>query len=404
VSTEWTYLLADLVTNQIWCEAPMKVEQISMALNVSGNLNANMPVRQVPGDPYRYTTPGRNCVYVLRDGQPWWGGIIWSRSYQSASNVVTLGCSDWWTYYGRRFITGPSNPNDAAKPPPFVGDPPGQVGTADTGTTASGRLDFGYLPVAPGQYPTTGQVGIVKALLAHCAKYTGGNLRVEVIGPAIDTYKRVISYPNDKMITYGDALTKLTGIDANGPDLMFGVNGWDSTGAPRRVLYVGDPFLTHGAEGIVWEYGANMLTYQWPTSASDGVFATRVWQVRTGGTGANTMMGRADNTTRIADGWPLVEAKLDDISIEAAPTFSVVQDAATAGLVQKRLPVVIPVLTVRTDRPPYLNYMPGDSAKVCIQDEYFRTPMSVDVRITKVDASLTADTATISVNPIEDVV
>jgi hypothetical protein len=383
-----------VATNRINAEVPMTIKNVDLKLNDAGTLNGTLPVRGIPGDPYRYTHPGRSCVYVLRDGEPWWGGIIWTRSY--ASGDLTVGCSDWWTYYDHRYIVGTSTefPNIPAP------------GTADTSglTAAKGKVVYGDTATGAG----VGQVAIIKDLIARASAVPGGDLGVKIIEPGSpDTIKRILSWTNFNLSdTVGEALRRLSGSASggsgeqiiDGPDLMFGVHGWTPDGtAPQRALWIGGPQLIHTAEGVVFEYRANLLDYTWPSDAGSGKFATRAW-AQGSGKGPTTLMTWADNTERLSNGWPLLETKLQ--KEESLATFGMLSAAARGGLELVHTPEVIPSLTVRTDRPPYLNYAPGDMATLVIRDDYFRDRLTAQVRIIGISASFDTPTATITVNPV----
>jgi hypothetical protein len=367
MSTEWTYLLADTLTNRIFAEVPLDVSAVNLQLNKSATLSATLPVRSIIGDPYRFTTPARTCVYVLRNGQPWWGGIIWTRTYDDGQ--ISIAAGDWWSYYKRRYLT---------TVPPAIGAVDDQV------TMAADKKIFTGVP----------QWTVVRDLLALASAAPSGDLQVKVIAPAVDTAPLLtVTYEAKALKSIGDLLTDLTA-GATGCDLQFGVQGFTSSGAPQRVVWVGGPQLTHGAQGLVWEYGANMLSYSWQSDGSE--FADRVW-VKGGGSGTVVKMVRADNPARITDGWPLVEfgdAADDDMDYPA------LNARAAADVLAHRLPVVVPSLTVRTDRPPFLDFQPGDQARLIIRDDYFRTPISVDVRVVGLAANMKVDTCDIDVNAI----
>lgn len=374
---DWTFLLADLRTGTIYGEVPLSGGNPVKKLNASGTCSGSIPVRNIPGDPYRYTTPARTALYVLLDGQPWWGGVVWSRSYSAASGQVSIQCSDWWSYFDRRYIV--------------LNRPPGST---DDGKTANQLLTYTAKP----------QNDIVAALIEAARAYTGGDLGIELRqnaagcqGEMFGGIARTVAYPAYSLIPYGKALADLAALE-DGPDLMFDTAEWSDAGTPRRLLRVGNPELTHTSDALVFEYGAGLLDYTW---SSDGTqFASRTW-----GTGqaqeSSTMMARSDNTARLAQGWPLIETSTQYQDIASYPNL-VTRVASDA--VANRSPLVTPSIVVRTDRPPYLNYAPGDFARLIIRDDYFRSGMDAEVRIIDVQPDLDSQTATLTVNPIyEDI-
>jgi hypothetical protein len=389
MATNWTYLLADLRTNNILAQVPLvNVQNPTLRLNTAGTLSGSIPVRSVPGDPYRYTTPARTAIYALRDGQPWWGGIIWTRRYQAATGTVDIQAADWWSYFDHRFTlgyTGDFTPANAL------------VGSPDPGTTAHGTLAYGYSGTL------TGQTDIVKALLAttlgnSSGTFRGGDIRLQVYAPSTAGTLRQVMYPNFELISYSKAFADLANL-TDGPDLMFGVNGWDTTGAPQRCLWVGDPELVFAPGNVVFTYGANLLDYTW---ASDGTnIASRTWALGQNDN-VSTMMSRVDSPDMIDSyGWPLLESKETYDDITQGTQYQQLQVRAASDAHGNRHTVVVPSLTVRTDMPPHLRFGPGDLARLIIQDDYFRDGLDIIVKITDVAVSVTGDTAQLSINPVD---
>ncbi len=372
MSQEWTYLLADLRTGLILAETPLAGANPIKKLNASGTCSGSIPLRYCAGDIYRQTTPGRTCLYVLLDGQPYWGGIIWSRSYDGGSGVVQIQASDWWSYFDRRYVMS------------------GQAfGSADDGKTANGSWTV----------TNVGQNQHVRDLMARAASYTGGDIGIEVRQLGTGVGKLISAqYFNYKLATYGQVLTDLSNL-VDGPDLMFDTAGWDAQGRPRRLLRMGTPELTHRSDVLVFEYGASLMDYSWP---SDGTkLATRSWATGSGNE-LSTMMYRGDNTARLAQGWPLLETSVQYTNLTTAAQ---VKAQAASDMQPNRVPMVTPTVVVRTDRPPYLTeYQPGDKARLVIRDDYFRNGIAANVRIIDVAPKLGENTATLTVNPIPDTI
>jgi hypothetical protein len=384
----WTYLLADLRTNNILAQVPLvSVQPPTMRLNTTGSLSGSIPVRSVPGDPYRYTTPARTVIYALRDGVPWWGGIIWTRKYSAATGLVEIQAGDWWSYFDHRFILGYYGATDFTPAD-------ARVGAADPGTTAHGTLQYGYTG------PMMGQFDIVKNLLADSyGNYRGGDIRLQLYAPTHPGHTRQVMYPNFELVSYAKALADLANL-ADGPDLLFGVNGWDTTGAPQRCLWIGDPELVFAPGQVVFTYGANLLDYTWPSDGTN--IATRTWALGQSDN-ISTMMSRVDSPDMIDDfGWPLLEAKNTYDAVTQGTQWQQLQVQAVSDAQSNRHTVIVPTLTVRTDMPPHLRFGPGDAARLIIQDDYFRNGIDIPVKITDVAASVSTDTAEIAVNPVDE--
>jgi hypothetical protein len=385
----WTYLLADLRSNNVLAQVPLSsVQPPSLRLNTAGQLSGSIPVRSIPGDPYKYTAPARTCIYALRNGVPWWGGIIWTRKYTASAGTVDFQASDWWSYFDHRFILGAAGVdagNDFA-----LAD--AQVGAADPGTTAHGTLGFGYTG------PLVGQTDIIKQLFQNAAYYRGGDLRLAIYATNTAGIQRQQEYRNFDLVSYGKAFSDWADM-ADGPDLLFGVNGWDTTGAPQRCVWIGDPELVRSSGSLVFTYGGNLLDYTW-NSDGTGV-ATRTW-ASSALNDIATMMSRVDAGDMIDGfGWPLLETKQSYDTI-AEGQWQQLQAQSASDALNNRKPIVTPSLTVRTDVSPYLDYGPGDTARLIIEDDYFRTRLDTTVKIVDVAPSASADTAVLGINPVDE--
>jgi len=103
----WTYLCADLRTNVVLGEIPVSGVRMSKTLNGSGQLQAQFDL----GDPkvqavnmFDMTRPARRVIYCVRDGRPWWGGIIWASAYDSETSQGTIAAADFWSYFDHRKV------------------------------------------------------------------------------------------------------------------------------------------------------------------------------------------------------------------------------------------------------------------------------------------------------------
>jgi hypothetical protein len=133
----YRYLVADILTNTVQAELPLTAVQWSRSLNEPGQASGSMllsdpKVRYFGStgtDPIETATrPAMNALYIERDGTIVWGGIIWSRSYNSDSQTVTIGARTFESFYERR----------------------------------RAYIDNAYDPA------TTDVLGLVSALLTHC--------------------------------------------------------------------------------------------------------------------------------------------------------------------------------------------------------------------------------------------
>jgi hypothetical protein len=357
VTAVYTYLIADLRTNTILGELPLGSVRWSQKLCDSGTLQGQIiltPKLQAL-NPYQLTTPTSRAIYVLRGNNPVWGGIIWTRKYDSDSKMLTIGASDWWSYFNHRYIL------------------PVLSGTAYTDTT--------YVAGRSTVYTGVDQNQIARNLLAQAALHTGGD-----IGITVDSNNSGIlrdrSYYGYQLKDIGSALADLCNV-LNGPDMLFDVGATDSQGRPSRLLRLGAPHLGQQGSPWAWELGGNLRSYVWP---SDGTrMETRAYAT-SDGTAEGTPIGVAEDLTRYTYGWPLLEDAQQYSGVSQSQTLI---DHASSDQFVNRLPVVLPTLQVDGSLSPTVDdFSVGDDCRLVIKDEFFTAGLDTSSRIIGLDVSV----------------
>ena len=108
MTTTYRYLFADLLTNEIIAELPLTGVSFTQQLNQSGTLNGHVLLSALNSAEFNVnasTIPGRSAIYVDRNGDLIWGGIIWNRTYNSAEQVLSLTAREFESYFERRRIS-----------------------------------------------------------------------------------------------------------------------------------------------------------------------------------------------------------------------------------------------------------------------------------------------------------
>lgn len=371
----YTYLIADLMTNAVLDEIPLSGVQFSKPLNDSGTFQADWALDLSPAtsrrDPYDLTTPTRRVVYALRDDRPMWGGIIWTRKYDSSTKKVSIGAGEFWSYYDHRAIL------------PVLALP--------------AAID--YVAGLTTGYTGVDQNDIARQLLAQAHAATGGDILVEADSTS-SAILRDRSYEGYSLKNLGTALRELANVD-EGQDIVFDVT-WPAVGsaAPRRILRQGEPTLGQQGSAWVWQHPGNVLSYTWP---SDGTGeASRAFAV---GDGVDLGMPIAvsEDTSRYATGWPLLEVENQYTGVQDLTTL---QGHADADQFTSRLPVVLPQLVTRGDvNPTAAEVDRGDDGRVVIDaDEFFRNGIDTSMRIVQMDfaPSENAEQVTLTMAPLLD--
>lgn len=366
----YTYEVADLRTGMPLGTLPLTGVRYTKKLNESGTLIGSFKLesrlaaqRQVE-DPYDWTTPAKRTVTAYRDEQPMWGGIIWTSTYDSSSNAVSIGCGDYWTYFDHRFVL----PLLAL----VAGSGDNQVAPTST-----------YVAEQDTEYSADDQSDIARALVTLAQTHTGGDIGIEM-DAALSGFLRDRLYEGHQLDSVGEALRQLAGV-IDGPDMMFDVVGVDAMSRPVRRLLLGHPALGTAGSTHVWEYGANMSAYTWPRDGTSMV--TRQFAFGDGTAEGSPIAVSEDTAAYTADGggWPLLETESQYSGISDITTL---QEHADGEQSVRRRPVALPRFTVRGDLPPMVGeWSVGDDALARIEDDFFPLGMTTPVRIIGAEVS-----------------
>src|SRR5215468_3031033 len=103
----YTYLVGDLATGTIVAELPLFGVSFDKRLNDTGSLRAQLRIDDpgVRDQEFRVLTePGRSVIYVDRDGDLLWGGIVWTSRYTAANGTLEIGAADFLSYFEHRRV------------------------------------------------------------------------------------------------------------------------------------------------------------------------------------------------------------------------------------------------------------------------------------------------------------
>lgn len=377
----WTYFLADLRTNNITAEIPITGVRISTKLGAAGTMSGTWNLNQnwTGGSPYSLTRPARTALYALRDGRPVWGGIIWTSDCDNGETVA-LGAADWWSYFDHRRVV----PLLSSTQPPVT-----EVANVDVTFTQVDQNEIARQLVALAQLHTGGDIGIIPDVV------DSGVLRDR-------------TWHGYELADVGQALKQLSEVEG-GPDIAFGVAAnLDNNGRPIRQMRIGNPALGQQGSPFVFESGANITSYRWP---SDGTRMTTRAYALGEGSERGAIIAVDEAIDPIDNGWPLLEADANYSTVTIAETL---QAHAAADRHAGRLPVVLPTITVAGDGanrfgqriwPAIGEYQAGDQARVVIRDKFFTQGLDAILRIVELGITPGDDgpeTATLTLSPVSD--
>jgi hypothetical protein len=338
----WTFSVADLRSGVILADLPFNDVSFSTPLNDCGTFSASLMIDDKIAkryDIHDLTTPARRAWYAIRDSRPMFGGIIWTSTYSSDEQKVSVAGADWWSYF------------DARKVLPVLAD----LDQAQTGEVA--KLTT--------RYTTVEQNELARELVALAQSHTGGDILVRSDTSSSGIY-RERSYMGYDLKVTGEALKQFSEV-LDGPDMRFTVAA-DPTapGGIARLFVQGEPWLGQVGSEHVLEYGRNLLGYTWPRDGS--AMATRTFAL---GDGMEQGMPIAwsEDSDLYGAGWPLLEREFSYTTVREEDTLI---EHAQSDQITARAPIVLPTLSLKAGLSPHLGeYASGDDARLIIRDRYW---------------------------------
>lgn len=360
----YRYLLADLLTNQINAELPLTGVTFQQALNQAGGFSASLLMSDYRLTQNNYTstsiynldyvtTPGRSVIYIERDGIIVYGGIIWSRTYDSSHQTMSLSGREFESYFERRRISY---------------------------TTA----------FATG----TDQFALVKTLIDNAQSQPYGNIGVVTSGIGLcgqGISSPYVVYDYEKRVVFDTVL------DLSRQDTPYGFDfsidaAYDSNKNIVKTMSLSYPrqgrSYTANAFAPMLEFPGSMLYYTYPEDG--GSMANRVY-----GTGPGSNEGQyistANNTVSLTAGYPLLE---EVVSFTQIPSPLVVDSLTSAEVLARAKPVTVMTATWSPTvdglsglsvGPVFGEFQHGDIFRIRVTDDRFFNTFETALRLSKYD-------------------
>lgn len=104
LTPKYQFMVTDLVTNRILGQLPIEGASYTKAIRGAGGFSGSIkdPNMLAQSDIYHNTMPGRTGLYILRDGECVWGGIIWARTYSANNKSLDLSGAEFPSYFYHR--------------------------------------------------------------------------------------------------------------------------------------------------------------------------------------------------------------------------------------------------------------------------------------------------------------
>ncbi|MBW1601323.1 hypothetical protein JJV70_04235 [Streptomyces sp. JJ66] len=302
-------VFCDLRTDRVVDVLPVTEAKFDDYIGKPGSLSATVPLPDaaLARRARAALLPGRTAVWLERDGDIWWGGVLWTctpSADEQGRLKAEFQAATFDSYLDHRVLSGDL------------------VGTA------------------------TDQFDIVRTLVEHVQAQPGGNIGLSC-GTEASGVRRDFAYAATDLARVRELLDKLAQLDDG---FEWRVHCYrDAQGRRVKRLQLGHPRILTGHTDLVVDHPGAVLTYSLP---SDATVQANVWVARGESANSDQSQESVPLTVRhvraedIAGGWPRLESSSDHSSVRDE---EVLHSLARAELARHRRPETIPRLTVRMD-------------------------------------------------------
>jgi hypothetical protein len=336
MAAQYTYLCTDLRTNRVLGEVFLGNVSLDCQLNTAGNMTAGLSLndyRMDDSEVLTRTQPGRTAFWVYRESVIVWGGIIWSREYQSNGKAITITGQTFESYAAKRF-------------------PRSSLQTANV------------------KYNGVEQTKIIDDLWHQMQRITGGDIKVQLMGsypPANNGKTRYLKVRGwDLSMSYDDIIQSLVQRAVDAPDYTI---RWkeDGNGLPLKVIQSGINLGDNvNVTNLVVDYPGQIADYIYTENSASG--ANRWWAIGSGNF-EGTIVGSQTDSTQLDAGYPLIEMVN---SYTSDTTQDAVSDHSETDLKNFPNPLITHQVDLNgTGYPPFGTYKMGDFLIANIIDNRF---------------------------------
>jgi hypothetical protein len=334
------YLPFDLNTNTQLGEIPLEDVSYSHKLSAPGTASFSIPVtpEMLKQQIKQASVPGKTGLYIVRDNQIVWGGIIWKRQYDSGNRRVRFEAGSFESYFDHRF--------------------------------QSNVLSF----------EDVDQMTIARTLALQAADEM--HIDVDPATSGVNRYYNAFYYDFKTIGGEIDSLASLwDGFDWNVRVYL------DVNGVVRRRLVWGYPNLgvSEASTTHLFTYPGNIRSYSVDANADKA--GNRVWAIG-GGQGLDQLQFEARDDAQLAAGWPLLETTTSYKDVFDPPRL---EARSLQDLERLRPPVTLLSVEVDPFSDPILGtYFPGDWARFIIEDNWNNPGIDIKRRIVGYNVSVSA--------------
>lgn len=300
----------------------------------TGTFRADSPGWSVT-DLLSATTPGKTALWIDRDDQPVWCGIVWSRTYQATGRTYELSAQTYESY-----------PHQVYNSADWTQTLPSQDLLCAVWNTIQGATSY--------------NVGV--SIPAY--QGTGTSLTRTLVGTDYNAWGDVVDNAVAAGCEYYIAPLKDSITGARTPTLIRG--RWDLVENPPTTYWrIGVPVAQALISGVDLQYPTGIAEYWWPENAVQG--ANKILAVGKAN-GASTPRQIYTNPPILAQGYPGLDVRLTLSDIEDQNTLNAV---AAAKLTNAAPPILSPTIILDgAVNNAFGSWGLGDNVKLVIDDPY----------------------------------
>ncbi|MCF2532727.1 hypothetical protein [Yinghuangia soli] len=305
-------LFCDLRTDEVLDALPLTGIQFDDYIGKPGSLSGSIPLPDAAlAERVRRIVPGRTAVWIERDRDIWWGGIVWTAVRRSpqrgAPAALEIQAATWDSYLDHRILFD---------------------------TYVADNMD---------------QFDLVRGLIDEVQQETGGDIEITADYGQVSGVARTRTFSRFDLPVVGAVIRELADME-NG--FEWRIASYRDPGTNRRVkrLQLGHPRIVTGTTDIVLDFPGPVLGYAF---SEDATGRATHWQAR----GATANEDQSAETTptmsavravpgAIGAGWARLDGSSDHSTIANSET---VDANAAADLDRAWRQHTIPEITVAVD-------------------------------------------------------
>jgi hypothetical protein len=345
----YRYFSADILTGAVLAELPLYGVWMTRQMSTTGEFTGTYKLGtglHNDTELLEGTIPGKCAIYVERNDQLIWGGIIWSRTWAEEAHTMSM--------------------------------------TAQTFESVFDHVCSQQHII----HEDVDQMVILKSVIDQMQSQAGNDFGLDTSGIGTCGVKRTVLLPGYEYRKFQEAVDQVVDVE-NGIDYTIEILPGPQIDQPRKVVRVGYPNIGGNSpidDNMMFDYPGNVQNFWWSESSTRG--GTVVVGIGFG-SGESMLRVEVRATELLNTGWPAWYAVQAHKDIAES---NILQATTRADMERLKAPVVNPTFELRSDRPPEFEgwYLLGQNFKVHI--ESVRFPEGRDTISRMIGWELTAET------------